>query len=72
MSLVVTILLAAATVVHLGLGLFLLAVWLRQELIPSDKSIVAFWVILSILTAGVCGAGTIYLAELSGLLEALK
>lgn len=72
MNLVVTILLAVATVAHLGLGLFLLAVWLRQELIPSDKSIVAFWVILSILTAGVCGAGVFHLANLSGLLGILK
>lgn len=60
------------TLAHLVLGIFLLVVWMRKELIPADRNIVIFWTIVSFATAGACGIGAVQIARLAGLLEIIQ
>jgi hypothetical protein len=69
-SVIIVSLLALLSVGHLGLGICLLVVWLRGDLMPTDRNIVIFWLILSFSTAAVGGIASIHLARAVGFLSA--
>lgn len=67
-TIIVLVVLSLFSVIHFVLGIFLAVVWIRGELMVTDRNIVIFWLMLSFMTAAVGGIAAIHLARLAGFL----